>query len=96
MSSRMRLLAAIYVDGAGYYHGEDANRQVPSAPGLHSGFHNYNSQGRDALIFGDIPRGHEGRANILGALQRIVDHMREGHVPGGNITIQWQPEEPHA
>ena len=78
----------ITVDGVAYGGIDPSGDDPVQQPGFSESFHNYLSNGRDALLWGGEPYLIESPINLKSHLGRIVDRIRDGSLGAREIVIK--------
>lgn len=78
----------ITVDGRGYCGESLDETDGTQNAGLGNGFHNYQSQERAALLWGDEPIKIETAINLRSHLLRVIDRLRHNQLEPKEIVIR--------
>ena len=70
------------------YQGESLDETVPMPPDTNRSFHVYGDGQSSKLLFGDEPVVIKAEINIKSHMERILSHLRKGHIDASRIVIE--------
>ncbi len=79
--------ARIYVDDRAY-QGESLDETVPMPPDSNRSFYVRGDGQASLLLFGDEPLLIQAEINIKSHMERILSHLRKGHIDASRIVIE--------